>query len=126
MVYFYVGIAGTVGALLRYAVSLPFVHSDTLFPYGTLIVNLIGCYVLALVTRLFHEKVQWNRTYQIAITTGLVGSFTTFSTFSVEVIQLMELHHYLLSFLYVCISLFGGLACSYLGYYKSLKSGDCK
>lgn len=124
MVYIYVGIAGAIGALLRYAISLPFVDNEMAFPYGTLIVNLIGCYILALLTRLFFEKIQWNRTYHVAITTGLIGSFTTFSTFSVEVIQLIQLHEFLLSFIYVCISLCGGLVLSYLGYYKSLKIGD--
>ena len=117
MNYLLVGIGGIIGSLLRYYLGV-FTHSwwEYDFPLGTLLINLIGCFVLGWFTnrvvklKLFHPHVL------AGLGTGLVGSFTTFSTFSVETVTLMQNSLWASAFLYVLLSLLGGLFMSWLGY----------
>ncbi|MFM1650953.1 fluoride efflux transporter CrcB [Brevibacillus sp. B_LB10_24] len=116
MAYLVIGLAGSIGALLRYYIGL-WSHEWWAgpFPLGTLVTNYIGCFVLAwFSTRVVGRPVpEWLR---LGITTGLIGSFTTFSTFSVETVQLVHTGHSLTALLYVMTSLWGGLALAWLGY----------
>jgi CrcB protein len=85
-----VGVAGAIGAPLRYVVDT--VVSDRvegLFPMGTLVVNLSGCFVLGLLTGLaLYDGLPG--TTKLVLGTGLVGAYTTFSTFSFETVALLE------------------------------------
>jgi len=115
MAYILVGVAGALGAILRYAIGVA-LFVDSVFPYATLSINLIGSYVLAwLTTRLF-TKVYWSSHIKTAIGTGFVGSFTTFSTLSVETVNLFENGDILLGGIYVFVSIIGGLVMSRLGF----------
>lgn len=118
MVYFYVGVAGAIGAILRYLISLVPFNQTTLFPYSTLAVNLIGSFFLAWLTTQLFKRVTIRTNIQTAISTGLIGSFTTFSTFSVETVQLFQNGQVLLAVIYVLVSMIGGLFFSYLGFQK--------
>jgi CrcB protein len=85
-----VGAAAAVGAPLRYVIDT--LVSDRVggaFPYGTLVVNLTGCLVLGLLTGLglYHGV---SGTPSLVLGTGLIGAYTTFSTFSYETITLLE------------------------------------
>ena len=85
-----VGVAGAVGAPLRYVIDT--LVSDRVgrsFPHGTLVVNLSGCFILGLLTGLglYHG---FSGTPSVVLGTGLVGAYTTFSTFSFETITLLE------------------------------------
>jgi fluoride exporter len=85
-----VGLAGAVGAPLRYVIdTLVSDRVGRVFPYGTLVVNLSGCFVLGLLTGfgLYHG---FLGTPSVVLGTGLVGAYTTFSTFSFETITLLE------------------------------------
>jgi fluoride exporter len=85
-----VGVAGAVGAPLRYAVDvLVSERSGSTFPLGTMVVNVTGSFVLGLITGLamYHGL---PRTAREVLGTGLVGAYTTFSTFSFETVQLLE------------------------------------
>lgn len=117
MLYVLVGLAGVLGASARYGLSLAIGQFATgTFPIATLAINLLGCFILGYAT---HFLFRTNLLHQYAMTalgTGFVGSFTTFSTFSVESVTLLRTGAYGFAALYVCISLFGGLLCSYLGY----------
>ncbi|WP_207893696.1 fluoride efflux transporter CrcB [Tepidibacillus fermentans] len=128
MNYFAVGLAGVIGALLRYYLGLSFHHWwISPLPLGTLMINYIGAFVLAW----FNEKVahtysvpDWLR---LGFGTGLVGSFTTFSTLSVETVTLIRLQLWGIAFSYVLLSLFGGLFFAYAGYRMGnlgLKQGE--
>lgn len=125
MSYLLVGIGGMIGSLLRYYLGM-FTHSwgDYDFPLGTLLINLIGCFVLGWFTnrivklKLFHPHVL------AGFGTGVIGAFTTFSTFSVETVTLIQNNLWASAFLYVLLSLCGGLFMSWSGYklgYRSLK-----
>ncbi|MEK4387350.1 fluoride efflux transporter CrcB [Solibacillus sp. FSL W7-1464] len=115
MVYFLVGIAGTLGAILRYLIGIS-LFTNSSFPFATLSINLIGSFLLAwLTTRLF-KKIIVPPAVSTAIGTGFVGSFTTFSTVNVETVALFQNGDILFGFLYVLASIFGGLLMSRLGF----------
>ena len=85
-----VAVAGSVGAPLRYVVdTLVTDRAGGLFPLGTLVVNVSGCFVLGLLTglSLYHGLSSPPR---VVLGTGLVGAYTTFSTFSFETVALLE------------------------------------
>lgn len=116
-----VGIGGIFGALLRFFISEWFL-SLGYFPFtGTLCVNLIGCFMLGYLqgAARIYELPNW---FVTGFGTGLIGAFTTFSTFSIEVIYYLNQGFLLLPFIYISVSSVGGyyLACSgfYLSAYK--------
>jgi fluoride exporter len=117
VVYVVVGLAGIVGALLRYYLGL-FVSGwwSGLFPMATWLANMIGCFALGWLTVYLPRLNNLPSYVATALGTGLVGSFTTFSTFSVETVQLLRTSHWEMALFYVVLSLCGGLAMSWLGF----------
>lgn len=103
-----IGLFGMVGALCRYYLSdVPlFVHS--IFPLGTLICNLLGCFVLGWFNQRIRKSNKIHQYIKTGISTGLIGSFTTFSTFSVETLQLFKDDSVILGILYILVSFIGG------------------
>ncbi|WP_077327912.1 fluoride efflux transporter FluC [Virgibacillus siamensis] len=113
-IYLAVGIGGMAGALARYGISVLFA-SVSGFPIATLIANLIGCFLLSyLLNQPRIKKILSEKVYT-ALSTGLIGSFTTFSTFAVETIALWHVSASL-TFTYVLISIAGGLLFAYAGF----------
>jgi CrcB protein len=102
-----VAIGGFVGTTLRFAASkwIPAAH----FPWGTLAVNLIGSFCLALIT--YARGFPLHPRIRLGLATGLIGSFTTFSTFCAEWLSLPSPA----AFGYGSLSLIGGLGCAWLG-----------
>lgn len=117
VLYFYVGLAGIIGALLRYLLGVYFNQwwfYD--FPMATFLTNLAGSFILGWVTT-FLPRLKFVHPYMAtALGTGFVGSFTTFSTFSVETVHLMTASKWGTAILYVLLSLWGGLLSSWFGY----------
>lgn len=119
MVYITIGIFGMIGALLRYYLGISittwWVYS---FPLSTLLINYIGAFTLGWFTyNISHLKIpQW---FRLGFGTGLIGSFTTFSTFSVETVTLLENNQIFYALAYIILSLVGGLYLPYLGYKMS-------
>lgn len=97
-----VAVGGIIGAILRHYVSQA-VEAE-LFPLGTLTVNVVGSFVLAWVTFL-----GWGNDALLFIGTGACGSFTTFSSFSVGVVQLWEEGEHLVSAGFAAANLLGAL-----------------
>lgn len=105
-----IGIGGAIGASLRYSVSILLLTEETAaFPFATVAVNLAGCFLLGILSSGLEQKITANPHYLSAFKTGLIGSFTTFSSFSVEVIQLLLHHSYFFAILYIFISAIFGL-----------------
>lgn len=117
MIYLWVGTAGVVGALLRYFLGI-LVDFWWLgpFPLATLFANIVGAFALGLLTMSIAKMKRFSPRLLTALGTGLVGSFTTFSTFSVETMDLLRDSHTGLAFIYVFFTVVGGLATSALGY----------
>ena len=110
LLYFYVGLGGVAGSLLRYLLSLVSVGLwGKEFPIGTLFINLSGAFLLGFITTHFVGSKRVHPHLITALTTGVIGSYTTFSTFSVETVHLIESGKYILGFLYLFVSLIGGL-----------------
>lgn len=117
MIYIIVGIAGILGALSRYYLGLTidmFWHHS--LPLATLTINLIGCFLLAWLTTYIARLNILPSEVITGIGTGFIGSFTTFSTFSVETVKLINHSELGIAFLYVLCSMLGGLIMSGLGY----------
>lgn len=111
MIYVFVGAAGIAGALLRYGIGAAAgAWWDHSFP-GTLIINMLGCLALGL----FLARVPANSLWKATIGSGLIGSFTTFSTFSVETVKLAQEGRAALACGYAFASLAGGLLAAWVG-----------
>ena len=87
----FIAIGGAVGAVMRYATSLG-VYSvmGRSFPYGTLFVNVAGSLAMGVLSILMLERYDVEPEWRAAILVGLLGSYTTFSTFSIETLNLLE------------------------------------
>lgn len=107
---------GMIGSLLRYFVSLSTNHFNNGFPAGTLLANLAGSFFLGWFTSRVIARNKLNPLLAGAIGTGLTGSFTTFSTFSVETLILIESGKMGLAIFYVLISAIGGFLLAAVGY----------
>ena len=113
-----VGIGSFFGGALRYAVSLIMKNiTAQIFPWATLSVNLIGCFLLGLIFALFGKYSSVNSTLCLLLATGFCGGFTTFSTFANESLQMLQCGNILGFFAYVLPSLILGIALVALGYY---------
>ncbi|SES66546.1 CrcB protein [Salinibacillus kushneri] len=110
LIWIGISIGGGIGASLRYALSLIIDYSA--FPWATLITNYIGCLLLPFILLLPTLDPNLKK----VIGTGMIGSFTTFSTFSTESIELLQSGHSLLFFLYIFVSIAGGLFFSGISY----------
>lgn len=109
MNYLYVMIGGALGALLRYEVSRLCMNVNFLsLPLGTLVVNLVGCFVLGLLTAIGLHNTTMPKELMLMLTTGMCGAFTTFSTFSGETVKMMANGNAPLAILYVVVSLVAG------------------
>ncbi|WP_215143562.1 fluoride efflux transporter CrcB [Exiguobacterium qingdaonense] len=117
MLYIYVGLGGAIGALARYGLGLMVDSVGTsAFPVSTLLINLIGSFILGWLTHKFLQTGKPSPQLVTVVGTGMIGSFTTFSTFSVETIQLLEEGRIWLAILYVFLSITFGLLSSWVGY----------
>jgi CrcB protein len=97
-----VGVGGAVGAMLRYALTL--VPFDSRFPVATFIANVVGAFVIGLISGLtIQERLTTEQT--LLLKTGLCGGFTTFSTFSLESMGLIEDGAYGLAAVYMAASI---------------------
>ena len=85
-----IGVGGFIGAILRYAMSGWIQNGITTFPLGTLGVNFIGSFFVSLVLYLSEYRGLFSEEIRIFLTIGVLGSFTTMSTFSFESFKLLE------------------------------------
>jgi CrcB protein len=112
-----VGIGGMVGSIARYLVSvLVTARLPIGFPYGTLTVNIVGCFFIGLIMGLAERGTLLSPLLRLVLATGFCGGFTTFSSFSYEVIELLRAHRYEAAVLYVVVSIVIGLSATILGF----------
>ena len=109
--YIAVAIGGAVGALCRMALGEWVMTKVSSFPYGTVVVNLIGCLIIGLVLGLYMQKPDLSQLARFFLVVGGLGAFTTFSTFAFEMLQLMMAESYVHGFVQVV----GGLILCWIG-----------
>jgi len=114
MNYIVIFLGGTIGAICRYALGNFITYSPSKFPVNTFMINMIGCLFLGFF--LTYSKNKLRKELILLIGTGFTGAFTTFSTFSLENVKLLENGQLITSFLYVFLSIGIGICLSYLGY----------
>ena len=85
-----VALAGALGALARWGVGSWFGHRFPSFPWGTLVINVSGSFGLGVLFAVLVERNAGSATMRVALMTGLLGAYTTFSTFSLETFRLFE------------------------------------
>lgn len=84
-------IGGGLGAAARYWLSgTVYRWASSTFPYGTIVVNVIGCFVIGFLMTSLEERFLATPALRIFLTIGMLGGFTTFSTFSFETIKMIE------------------------------------
>lgn len=108
-------IAGGCGSLLRFAVAGWAQRLGGTFPLGTLTVNVAGSVVIGLVAALLSGPLLVRPEYRLAILVGLLGGFTTFSSYSWETVSLMQDGQWRLAVANVVLSNGLGLAAAWLG-----------
>lgn len=118
--YLWIGVAGAVGALLRTWIGELLPHESG-FPIATFTVNMIGTFLLCLLVTGVVQKISAVKHIQDAMTTGFLGSFTTFSALSIETVLLFENGQFVMGVLYVGLSIVGGLAAGLLGFHVGRK-----
>lgn len=110
-----VGVGSFIGGVGRYLISLLIQNKFlSTFPYGTLAVNIIGCFLIGVVYAL-SDKGSINVEWRLFFATGVLGGFTTFSSFSNETISIMRDGQYWHAFAYVAFSVIIGLAATFIG-----------
>jgi fluoride exporter len=110
-----VGLGGMLGSMARYWVTINVAQSSPGFPVGTLIVNIVGCFVIAVVAMLAEKTTLISPETRLFLTTGLCGGFTTFSALMYEVSMLLRDNEWWYAGIYVSASLMGGFLALYLG-----------
>ena len=114
--YLLAGTGGFLGAIARLWVGT-FIDDrlGTKFPYGTLIINLSGCFLLGVVLTILDARLNLNPAWRYLLPIGFIGSYTTFSTFEYETLAGLQNGSWQIPVLYVTLSVFVGLACVWTG-----------
>lgn len=111
-----VALGGALGAMARYAMGLLFVPVPGQFPIATFWVNALGCLLMGIVFALMVDKQWLPYAWRPFLMVGLLGAFTTFSTFAIEVLGLWHTQHFGTAVGYIVASLTVNLFAVWLGY----------
>ena len=111
-----IAIFGAIGTLARYGLQgVVQIRLGSTFPYGTLLVNLSGCFLLGLIGQFTMNRLVISPDWRIAIAVGFFGGYTTFSSFGWETAKLLEEGAWLRASAYVAASVVTGLLLSVAG-----------
>lgn len=114
--YLFIGLGGFLGSISRYMLSTALYRAaGESFPYGTLAVNLIGCFIIGVVMVLFQDRYIVQQNVRLFIVIGVLGGFTTFSSFSYETMAMIRAGSISYAVLNSILNLIGCLAATWLG-----------
>jgi fluoride exporter len=112
---------GSIGTLARYGLQgVVQLRAGSLFPAGTLVVNLLGCFLLGGVGQFSLDHIRISADWRTGVTAGFFGAFTTFSTFSWETVHLLDDGDWMRALLYAGLSFLGGLFLLKLGMWLAI------
>lgn len=117
----WIGFAGMMGAILRTSIG-HWIGEGNSFPIATFTVNMVATWLLCFFAAGALEKVIHKQQFREAITVGFLGSFSTFSAFSIETVLLIENGQQFTAISYVVASVVGGIVIGLFGFYCSRKS----
>lgn len=107
---------GSIGTLARYGLQgVVQFRTGSTFPAGTLVVNLLGCFLMGGIGQYSLTHISIPADWRIGLTVGFFGAFTTFSTFSWETVHLLDDGDWMRALLYAGVSFLGGLFLLKLG-----------
>ena len=120
-----IGLGGFIGAILRaYIVFLVNNNIKHNIPFGTLSVNLIGSFLLGILIGLIEFYIIQNPYIKSLLTTGIMGAFTTFSTFAIESFFLLKNSLYLETVSYILLNVIGSIVLAGAGF-RIIESTKC-
>ena len=117
VLYIYIAIGAAVGAMLRHYLNVLFNPMNNLFSSGILVSNILGACLIGVALAYISESNNLNYNTKIAITTGFLGSLTTFSAFSAEIFVLLQNSKFILATILVSSHVIGSVLCTALFYY---------
>ena len=110
-------LGGGFGSLARYLLIKIMPHENSSFPWGTLTVNLLGCFLIgSIMGYTLRFSVDSRSDLIIFLGIGICGGFTTFSAFAFENYSLFKSENYFISLIYIFTSIFFGIIMVYLGF----------
>lgn len=113
------GLGGFFGTMMRYLLN-NFVYklmNYPIYPYGTLTINVLGCFVIGLFASLVETRINLTPEIRIFVQIGILGGFTTFSTFGYETFQLIRDGQLVLGAANILLQVVIGLLAVWLGYW---------
>ncbi|EKK07996.1 MULTISPECIES: fluoride efflux transporter CrcB [Acinetobacter calcoaceticus/baumannii complex] len=113
---FSIALGAVLGAWLRWALALKFNHIFQNIPLGTMLVNLIGAFIIGFSVAFFANSTL-SPSYKLFVITGFCGTLTTFSTFSMEVVSLLQSGKFDYAILTIAIHVLGSLLLTGAGIY---------
>lgn len=112
----YAGFGGFIGTVLRFLVSKYFqINFDTVFPWGTLVINIAGSFIIGIFLGIFEKGFMMSSEWRLFFTVGICGGFTTFSTFSNDSFMLLQNKEILKFSLYAGMSFVFGIVSVLIG-----------
>jgi CrcB protein len=111
LIFFGAGLGGIARAITQELLN----KAPYILPFGTITVNLLGCYTMGLICGVTESKII-NACTGAFVMTGILGGFTTFSAFSMETVALLHKQDYLPAIANILISAIGGITLTYCGY----------
>ncbi len=110
-----ISLGASIGALARWQLGLWLNQGHPLLPWGTLAANWSGAWLVGVAVVFFQSQTQLDPVWRLAVITGFLGALTTFSTFSVEVVAMLQHARYGLALGIASLHLLGSLALTVLG-----------
>jgi len=110
-----ISLGASIGALARWQLGLWLNQGHAVLPWGTLAANWTGAWLVGVAVVFFQSQTQLDPVWRLALITGFLGALTTFSTFSVEVVAMLQHARYGLALGTASLHLMGSLALTLLG-----------
>lgn len=116
-----VAAGGALGAMARYGLAINLVNGERQFPLPTFLANIIGSFLMGILFIIIVEKGLLSDEWRHFLMVGMLGAFTTFSTFSIEALSLLEQHSWQSAGIYIAASIVAGLSAVFAGMYITEK-----
>ncbi|MFO1374369.1 MAG: fluoride efflux transporter CrcB [Agitococcus sp.] len=110
-----ISIGASIGAVGRWLLSLWLNKVFLFIPLGTLLANLVGGYLIGVAFALFANHPSWPAEWRLLVITGFLGGLTTFSTFSIETVSLLQQEKWLWAIMQISLHVLGSLVMTLMG-----------